>query len=98
MHTHIRPSAEALGVAANGINNAGRQGVSFAAWAVPAQPNDERNQANTDNGTLALYGLPSPWHPSACKRDFFSLSHTRVEAQTELSAKETCKLPTGYAT
>ena len=84
-------------MAANGIYNAGRQGVSFAAWAVPAQENDERNQANTDNGTLA-HLQPFQSLATQCLQGTFSLSHARVEAHTELSAKETCRLPTGNAT
>ena len=75
MHTHTRPSAEAFGVAANGIKNAGRQGVSSAAWAMPAQQHDERNKAKTDNVTQALYSPPGPRHPSACKGTLFALTH-----------------------
>ena len=40
-------------------NNAGRQGVSLAAWAMPAQQNDERNQAKTNNATQPFAAFPS---------------------------------------
>ena len=72
-------------MAANGINNAGRQGVSFAAWAVPAQQttNETKRRRTTQRNPLQ----PSrPWHPSACKRDF-SLSHTS-RGSSKPSAKD----------
>ena len=64
---------------------------SFAAWAVPAQQNDERNKANTDNGTLA-HLQPSPPLATQClQRDVFTLTResrgsNRAECKRDLQA------------
>ena len=98
MHTHTRPSAEAFGVAANGIYNAGRQGV-FVRGMGGARATERRTKQSEHGQRNAspLTAFPVPGN-SVPAKGTFSLSHARVEAHTELSAKETCKLPTGYAT
>ena len=86
MHTHTRPSAEAFGVAANGINNAGRQGASFAAWAVPAQQTtNETKRDEQRNATLC--SLPVPGN-SVPPKGLFARTSEQSRLFTELSAKD----------
>ena len=96
-HSHS-PLSRGFGVAANGIYNAGRQGV-FARGMGGARATQRRTKQSEHGQRNAspFTAFPVPGIPVPAKGTF-SLSHTRVEAQTELSAKETCKLPTGYAT
>ena len=96
-HSHS-PLSRGFGVAANGINNAGRQGV-FVRGMGGARATERRTKQSEHGQRNAspLTTFPVPCN-SVPAKGTFSLSHARVEAHTELSAKETCKLPTGYAT
>ena len=84
MHTHTRPSAEALGVAAHGnkCQEVGRIRTRHGRC-----PRNKRRTKQDEHGQRDVSPLqpPSPWH-SVPTQDFL-LSHTRVEAQTELECK-----------
>ena len=91
MHTHTRPSAEASVWRQMAYTMPGGRAFSFAAWAVPAQQNDERNKANTDNGTLA-HLQPSQSLATQClQKGLLTLTHEsrgshRAECKRDLQA------------
>ena len=75
MHTHTRPSAEAFGVAANGINLCRKAGRFVRSMGDARATTRRTKPSQTDNVTQALCSSPGPRHPSACKGTLFALTH-----------------------